>query len=77
MRTWRIKIEEISSFQKSLEKALAMLAKERTAAVPIPEGQGMMLVRDGTPEASERKSRPGTILYPVRDGDGTFLVCLN
>jgi hypothetical protein len=73
----KVEIEETSSFEERLGKAHKTLSETGVNLIEIPEGNGMMLVRQGTPEAADRLSRQGAVLYEKKIEEETFLVCLN
>lgn len=57
----RVKITFANGFN-SAAVAVARTMTGNTAA--LADGSGLLLVKDGTPEADERRQRPGMLMVP-------------
>ncbi len=68
-----IRLYETASFSRRIAEASRMMAANANL-IEIPQGAGLILVRENTPEALEkRKARK--ILYPTYVRDEKYYVC--
>lgn len=64
------------TFANDFESAAKAAAKTMTGSVAELKGcGGMVLVRDGTPEADERQKQPGALMIPFEAGGVRYWIC--
>lgn len=64
------------TFATDFESAAKAAAKAMTGNVAELKGcGGMVLVRDGTPEADERKKQPRGLMIPFEAGGAMYWIC--
>ncbi len=64
------------TFATDFESATKSAAKAMTGDVAeLKDCGGMVLVRDGTPEADERQKQPGLLMIPFEAGGVRYWIC--
>lgn len=64
------------TFATDFKQAAIAAAKIMTGNVaPLPGCGGMVLVRAGTPECEERRTRAGVLMIPFEAGGQTYWIC--
>lgn len=67
---------DMFTFAIDFENAAKAAANTMTGSVEdLPGCGGMVLVRDGTPEADERQKLPGTLMIPFEAGGKRYWIC--
>jgi hypothetical protein len=64
------------TYANDFEAAARSVAKNMTGNVAgLDDRSGMVLVRDGTPEADERQKKPGMLMIPFEAEGRRYWIC--
>ena len=66
----------LAPFMENRINAAALQAiKDNINVVPVPDGNGIVVVREGSPEGEKRKGQAGAVAERIVVSDVAFLVC--